>query len=881
MLPVHGIGGPFAASQSFADFTDTTTNNFTNSSMAGMTEGSTQPTASSWNSGFNNYSGGTEYTAHCNLCFDNSGHHYSLGFPVPSPAKSKAFVTTPAFPKPVANGHHDGAHRGLHGESATLKATSYDNPASSSQKRPRNGFISDQKLDERRPWDDRVPPPGNPPHSSPCQAPEQVWRAILTICYDDSRARGIHVKAHCAYLEALSLLTGLLQFDIGGFWNEQTARAPVDHRGSRSTSSDADSTASYQETETQRLRRLVASFAAKFRSTSCSKRKSTKSGRFPCTFGCGASHNSPHEWDRHEQVRQPQGFWICKLCRATDDEPRVYRRKDKILVHLREEHKLKGQELANLVRQSKVEYEAGFDRICTYRATLESEQCGCQSTTWQDRKKHWISHFSGAKAAGGDDDDEDDSDNDDNQPEYPEDDNQDQGGNDHDHDYHTFDHDDFDDGNGLYDNGCMPYFGAPGLPAASNFTSATDMETLSGALSSPLSMYSGASHLARSRLVLVIQRSMAFTASAVVFTLRFGTIRLPAGSNGLQPLGLAEGFEASPTSDFLRVRSVTALARFPASPECQIIADILGLPRVIEWFRAGLNVRHIRTLGRGAYGLVDEVQIVGDERSYARKTLKHQPSTPATRKRSAREVKTMLQLNQLNHPNIARLIAAFDDGRNLSILMTPVAEYNLRDLMNSENVGSDEHRHFQVWLGSIASALDAVHSAGFLHKDVKPANILVKGDNVTLADFGISTVQGASIKSSDGRRTGTPKYSAPEVGVHGVQSQAADVWSLGCVFSEMITFVTQGSLRPLKEAVEMHCKAQGTAVTYHDGRDVVMTWLDTLTKQSRSAHQRTIVSLCAEMLAIAPERRPTASAVMGRLSCASGPEDCAEQSQLP
>jgi hypothetical protein len=127
----------------------------------------------------------------------------------------------------------------------------------------------------------------------------------------------------------------------------------------------------------------------------------------------------------------------------------------------------------------------------------------------------------------------------------------------------------------------------------------------------------------------------------------------------------------------------------------------------------------------------------------------------------------------------------------LFIAMRLVAGTDLRGVLRREGVLPPE-RALEL-LSPVASALDAAHAAGLVHRDVKPGNILVderpgRPDHVYLADFGLSKGAAAGVSlTGAGNYLGTPSYSAPEqVQGHDVDGRA-DQYALACVAFELLT----------------------------------------------------------------------------------------------
>ena len=87
----------------------------------------------------------------------------------------------------------------------------------------------------------------------------------------------------------------------------------------------------------------------------------------------------------------------------------------------------------------------------------------------------------------------------------------------------------------------------------------------------------------------------------------------------------------------------------------------------------------------------------------------------------------------------------------------------------------------------IAQALDALHAAGIVHRDVKPSNVLLGGDGAVLADFGLARGVDSTQLTHDGQLLGTAHYLAPELIEGAVATPASDVYAFACLVYEAAT----------------------------------------------------------------------------------------------
>ncbi|MER6559677.1 serine/threonine-protein kinase [Streptomyces sp. NPDC001027] len=120
---------------------------------------------------------------------------------------------------------------------------------------------------------------------------------------------------------------------------------------------------------------------------------------------------------------------------------------------------------------------------------------------------------------------------------------------------------------------------------------------------------------------------------------------------------------------------------------------------------------------------------------------------------------------------------ASQDGRPW-IVMEIVHGISLADMLDAE--GPVEPARAAHIGAEVLAALRAAHEAGVLHRDVKPANVLMSNDGrVVLTDFGIATVEGTSALTMTGEVIGSPEFLAPERALGRTPGPESDLWSLG------------------------------------------------------------------------------------------------------
>jgi len=160
------------------------------------------------------------------------------------------------------------------------------------------------------------------------------------------------------------------------------------------------------------------------------------------------------------------------------------------------------------------------------------------------------------------------------------------------------------------------------------------------------------------------------------------------------------------------------------------------------------------------------------------------PSPEGLREELLREARSA---GMLSHPHVVTVydVAEGADG-SWFIAMEYVEGRSLAEILAED--GPPDFERAVDWVSQMASALDYLHAMGLVHRDVKPANVLITAaGQVKLTDFGIASPGRGEADGDDDAVLGTPSYMAPEQILGREITPRADVWSLGAVLYELLT----------------------------------------------------------------------------------------------
>ena len=234
----------------------------------------------------------------------------------------------------------------------------------------------------------------------------------------------------------------------------------------------------------------------------------------------------------------------------------------------------------------------------------------------------------------------------------------------------------------------------------------------------------------------------------------------------------------------------------------------------------------------------------------------------------------------LRHPNIVKLLAAYTFKGRHNLLFPKADAKTLANMLESS-----PPRHFEslqqiiLALSGLCSALRAMHIFDYpdlevlaigCHHDLRPENILVHKESFLITDFGLSTFKDSNKPSDTSFKNVRGDYVAPEcenledLSERTVIGRPSDIWSLGCIMLEVITYVVEGPKGVTDFEAERGFKVEDhRRYRFHHGlkaeSPAVIMQLDRLHGCVESRAGRKLLLLIREILNLHPKKRPSAA----------------------
>jgi ABC-type branched-subunit amino acid transport system substrate-binding protein/predicted Ser/Thr protein kinase len=274
-------------------------------------------------------------------------------------------------------------------------------------------------------------------------------------------------------------------------------------------------------------------------------------------------------------------------------------------------------------------------------------------------------------------------------------------------------------------------------------------------------------------------------------------------------------------------------------------------------------------VGRGGMGVVYRATDLSLERPVALKLVA--PELAEDERFRARFLREPRLAASLDHPNVIPIYEAGEHDRQLYLAMRFVEGRDLKSVLEREGKLAPE-RALEV-LAQVAGALDAAHRRALVHRDVKPANVLLGEEgHVYLTDFGITKQLGGE-STDTGRVVGTLDYLAPEQIRGDPVDGRTDVYALGCLLYECLSGAPPFRRATEAETLWAHMQEEPPPLKGHAALNPVLRKALAKDREERYTTCAALIDAAAPALGIRPPRAPLAPAALrhrGRRLLAAG-----------
>ncbi|KAK6319346.1 hypothetical protein J4Q44_G00105570 [Coregonus suidteri] len=213
-----------------------------------------------------------------------------------------------------------------------------------------------------------------------------------------------------------------------------------------------------------------------------------------------------------------------------------------------------------------------------------------------------------------------------------------------------------------------------------------------------------------------------------------------------------------------------------------VLKRTINFQHLIQYKQA--QALKVEKIGEGTYGVVYKAKNKVTGETVALKKIRLDTETEGVPSTAIREISL---LKELSHPNIVKLCDVIHTENKL-YLVFEFLHQDLKKFMDSSSVSGIPLPLVKSYLFQLLQGLAFCHSHRVLHRDLKPQNLLINAQGeIKLADFGLARAFGVPVRTYT-HEVVTLWYRAPEI-LLGCKyySTPVDIWSLGCIFAEMIT----------------------------------------------------------------------------------------------
>ncbi|XP_008829579.1 cyclin-dependent kinase 3 [Nannospalax galili] len=192
----------------------------------------------------------------------------------------------------------------------------------------------------------------------------------------------------------------------------------------------------------------------------------------------------------------------------------------------------------------------------------------------------------------------------------------------------------------------------------------------------------------------------------------------------------------------------------------------------------------VEKIGEGTYGVVYKAKNMDTGQFVALKKIRLDLETEGVPSTAIREISL---LKELKHPNIVKLLDVVHREKKLCLVFEFLSQ-DLKKYLDSTPASEFPLRLVKSYLSQLLQGVNFCHSHRVIHRDLKPQNLLINEFGaIKLADFGLARAFGIPLRTYT-HEVVTLWYRAPEILLGSkIYSTAVDVWSIGCIFAEMVT----------------------------------------------------------------------------------------------